>query len=111
MEKEFPVRIFPKGSVKIAFSNTKNQTNHTVVFMLENTRSAIYQNGSRIRDEVAIISYNTLNDVHISFTKTQITLNKKINITGDYHFLRFIGFDSMLDSSWVVQESKTIYCE
>ena len=111
----FQVRIFPKGSVEIAFTNTRNQTNHTVVWMLQNTGTTIYHNGSKTADEESIIKYNELNDIHISFTTTQITVknldHKKITITGDYHFLRFIGFDSTLDSSWVVQESNMFSCE
>ena len=110
LEKEFRVRIFPKGPVQIAFTNTQNQTNHTLVIMLENTKTTIFQNGSKSKDEVSMIKYNTLNDIHIRFTKAEISVNKHLFINGDFHFLRFIGFDSTLDSSWVVQESKKFIC-
>ena len=33
--KDFPIRVYPVGPVQITFSNSKDQTNHTVQILME----------------------------------------------------------------------------
>ena len=104
--KDFPIRVYPVGPVQITFSNSKDQTNHTVQILMEKTKTVVTINGTKITEEVPVIKYNSLNNLILKYSKNHISVDSKFKIDGDLHSLRFIGFDSVKDTSWVIQNSK-----
>ena len=73
---------------------------------MEKTKTVVTINGTKITEEVPVIKYNSLNDLILKYSKNHISVDSKFKIDGDLHSLRFIGFDSIKDTSWVIQNSK-----
>ena len=73
---------------------------------MEKTKTVVTINGTKITEEVPVIKYNSLNNLIMKYSKNQISVDGKFKINGDLHSLGFIGFDSIKDTSWVIQNSK-----
>ena len=50
--------------------------------------------------------FDEINDIEVTITEDKISFQDNIWINGSFGELNFIGFDSVLPSSWVVQKSK-----
>ena len=106
LEKNFQLRVYPTGPVVITFSNTRDQMNHTVAFLIENTKIEVHHNGTEIDKEASSIKYNAINILEIKYSKTQIVFDRKIQVLDDFHALKFISFKSTKHAVWIVQQSK-----
>ena len=104
--KDFPVRVYPTGPIEITFSNSKNYTNHTIHILFEKTKTVVTINGTIITEEVPVVKYNNINDLIFKYKRNHISIDNKFDISGYFHAIRFIGFDSVRDTSWVIHNSK-----
>ena len=106
MVKDFPVRVYPTSPIEITFSNSRNQTNHTIQILLEKTKTVVTINGTIMTEEVPVVKYNSINDLIFRYKRNLISIDNKFDISGHFHLIRFIGFDSVRETSWIVQNSK-----
>ena len=70
--------------------------------------NSVGANFNYLKQESYNLKANAINDIEILFTETEISIQNKITIEGQFSDLNFIGFDSIAAASWVVQKSKII---
>ena len=63
-------------------------------------------NFNYLKQESYNLKANAINDIEILFTETEISIQNKITIEGQFSDLNFIGFNSITTASWVVQKSE-----
>ena len=109
LQKKFYVRVYPEGPVKLTFSKTKDQLNKTVTFNIGTDETIVEEFGCNfdfsLNEPSQKVNLNSINDIEITITDTKINFEDKITINGSFEELKFIGFDSELPASWIVQKS------
>ena len=108
LHKKFYFRVFPEGPVKIIFSKTRDQLNKTITFNIdldETTVEGAACNFNYSLIESTKLELKSINDIEITITQSKINYQDKIIIQGIFDELNFIGFDSELPATWIVQKS------
>ena len=110
LNKKISFRVFPEGPVKVILSQTRDQLNNSIIFYIKEEETTIEGVGctfNHLSDEsnATILKLNSINDMEISITKSEINYQDKIIIKGLFDDLNFIGFYSELHASWIVQKS------
>ena len=102
-------RVFPEGPVEVIFSKTREQHNKTISFYIEVDETTVEGVGCDFnyssKESKNILKLNSINDMEISITNRIINYQDKIIINGIFDELNFIGFNSELPASWIVQKS------
>ena len=103
------MRVYPEGPVKIIFSKTRNQLNKTITFNIDLDETTVEGAGCNfnysLRESTIFLKLKSINDIEITITKSKINYQDKIIIHGIFDELNFIGFDSELPATWIVQKS------
>ena len=68
--------------------------------------NSVGANFNYLKQESYNLKANAINDIEILFTETEISIQNKITIKGQFGDLNFIGFNSITTASWVVQKSE-----
>ena len=79
--------------------------------MLNGAQTEVKSDGvnfNYIKQESYQLKVKEINDIEILFTETEISIQNKITIEGQFSDLNFIGFNSITTASWVVQKSKIV---
>ena len=108
LHKKFSFRVFPEGPVKIIFSKTRDQLNKTITFNIDLDETTVEGAGCNFNYsliESTKLELKSINDIEITITHSKINYQDKIIIQGIFDELNFIGFDSELPATWIVQKS------
>ena len=110
LNKKVSFRVFPEGPVKVILSKTRDQLNNSIIFYIEEEETTVEGVGCNFdylsnESSATILKLNSINDIEISITKSEINYQDRIVIKGLFEDLKFIGFDSDLQASWIVQKS------
>ena len=109
LHKKFYIRVYPEGPVKLTFSKTKDQLNKTLTFNIGMDETIVEEFGCNfdfsLNEPSQKVNLKSINDIEITITDTKINFEDKIIINGSFEELKFIGFDSELPASWIVQKS------
>ena len=109
LHKKFFFRVFPEGPVKLTFSKTRDQLNNTITFNINKDGTSVEEFGCNfnfsLNEPSLKVNLKSINDIEITITDTKINFEDKIIINGNFEELKFIGFDSELPASWIVQKS------
>ena len=109
LHKKFSLRVYPEGPVKIIFSKTRDQLNKTITLNIDLDETTVEGAGCNfnysLRESTIFLKLKSINDIEITITKSKINYQDKIIIHGIFDELNFIGFDSELPASWIVQKS------
>ena len=100
------MRFFASDSVNITFSNTEEKNDQTLVFLINNFETIVFENGDEISRIDSKLKSGEMNLLNILYTASKINLNNEGMITGKFSKLRFISFSSTNQTSWVVDSSK-----
>ena len=106
LQKIFEMRFFASDSVNITFSNTEEKNDQTLVFLINNFETIVFENGDEISRIDSKLKSGEMNLLNILYTASKINLNNEGMITGKFSKLRFISFSSTNQTSWVVDSSK-----
>ena len=77
--------------------------------MLNGAQTEVKSDGvnfNYLKQEYYQLKAKEINDIEILFTETEISIQNKITIEGQFGDLNFIGFTSITTASWVVQKSE-----
>ena len=109
IENKFNFRVVPEDSVEIFFSKSKNLQHGAVTIILKGAQTEVKSDGvnfNYLKQEYYQLKAKEINDIEILFTETEISIQNKITVEGQFSDLNFIGFNSIAAASWVVQKSK-----
>ena len=95
--------------MKVTFSKTIDQLNKTITFNVDKDETTVEEFGCdfnfSLNEPSQRVKLNSINDMEITITEKTINFQDKIIINGNFEELKFIGFDSELPASWIVQKS------
>ena len=110
LHKKFSFRVIPEGPVKVIFSKTKEQLNKTITFMIEMDETTVEGEGCNfsysLKESTRKLELKSINEMEMIITRNEINFQDKIIINGSFDELNFIGFESVLPASWIVQKSR-----
>ena len=110
LHKKFSFRVVPEGPVKVIFSKTKEQLNKTITFMIEMDETTVEGEGCNfsysLKESTRKLELKSINEMEMTITRNVINFQDKIIINGSFDELNFIGFESTLPASWIVQKSR-----
>ena len=58
-----------------------------------------------LKETTRKLELESINELEMTITRNEINFQDKIIINGSFDELNFIGFDSVLPASWIVQKS------
>ena len=111
LHKKFSFRVVPEGPVKVILSKTRDQLNKSISFMIEIDETTVEGVGCdfnySLKESTRKLELKSINDMEMTITKNEINYQDRVIINGNFDELNFIGFESAMPASWIVQKSKS----